>query len=134
MAGETTRSLIERFWQTMNTNDWRAASQLLHEEYVLEYPQSGERMHGRESFIAVNAHYPAAGPWGFHIERVIASGSEAVSDVIVTAPSVRARVVSFFELREDTIWRMTEFWPDPFEAAAWRAQWTEQSETEPDQP
>lgn len=134
MAGETTRSLIERFWQTMNTNDWRAASQLLHEEYVLEYPQSGERIQGREGFVAINAHYPAAGPWGFHIERVIASGSEAVSDVIVTAPSVRARVVSFFELREDTIWRMTEFWPDPFEAAAWRAQWTEQIETEPDQP
>jgi hypothetical protein len=32
MAGETTRSLTERFWRTMNTNDWRAASQLLHDQ------------------------------------------------------------------------------------------------------
>jgi len=130
MAGETTRSLIEHFWQTMDTNDWLAASQLLHEEYVLEYPQSGERMLGREGFIAINARYPAAGPWRFHIERIIADEAEAVSDVIVTAPSVRARVVSFFELRDGKIWRMTEFWPDPFEAAAWRAQWAERIETD----
>lgn len=130
MAGEATRSLIERFWQTMNTNDWQAASQLLHEEYVLEYPQSGERMRGRKGFVAINAHYPAAGPWSFHVQRIVAGEAEAVSDVIVTAPSVRARVVSFFELRDGKIWRMTEFWPDPFEAAAWRAQWTERIEAD----
>lgn len=123
MAGETVRQVVERYWRAMNTNDWRAASELLHDDYVLDYPQSGERFRGRERFIALNAEYPAAGPWRFGVHRIVAGEreQEAVSDVIVTAPSVTARVVSFFELRDGMIWRMVEFWPDPFEAAAWRA-------------
>ena len=46
MAEETTR-LVDQFWQAMNTNDWHAAGLLLHEEYALDYPQSGERIRGR---------------------------------------------------------------------------------------
>lgn len=121
MTDETTKQVIERYWQAMNANDWHAASELLHDDYVLDYPQSGERFRGREHFIALNAQYPAAGPWHFTVHRIVASEHEAVSDVTVTAPSVTARVVSFFELRDGKIWRITEFWPDPFAAPAWRA-------------
>ena len=121
MTGETARRVVERYWLAMNANDWQAASELLHDNYVLDYPQSGERFRGRERFIALNAEYPAAGPWRFTVHRILADEQTAVSDVTVTAPSVTARVVSFFELHDGAIWRMTEFWPDPFEAAAWRA-------------
>jgi ketosteroid isomerase-like protein len=130
MAEETKR-LVDQFWQAMNTNDWQAASLLLHEEYVLEYPQSGERIRGRAPFVAINANYPAAGPWRFSVHRIVADERGAVSDVTVTAPAVTARVVSFFEMRDGTIWRMREFWPDPFEAAAWREQWVERIESDP---
>ena len=132
MAGEAARRIVERYWQTMNANDWHGASELLHDDYALDYPQSGERFRGREHFIALNADYPAAGPWRFSLHRIVAGEGEAVSDVTVTAPSVTARVVSFFELRDGKIRRMTEFWPDPFEAAAWRAPLAESITPEPD--
>ena len=132
MTGEAARRIVERYWQTMNANDWHAASELLHDDYVLDYPQSGERFRGRERFIAINAEYPVAGPWRFSVQRIVASEQEAVSDVTVTAPSVTARMVSFFELRDGKIWRMTEYWPDPFEAAAWRAPLAEPITQEPD--
>ncbi len=121
MNSKTTRGIVERYWQTMNANDWRAACELLSDDYVLDYPQSGERFRGRDHFIALNADYPATGLWRFTVHRIVSGEQEAVSDVSVTDGTVRARVVSFFELREGKIWRMTEFWPDPFEAAAWRA-------------
>lgn len=125
MSAESSRQAVERFWQTMNTNDWHAVGRLLHDGFVLEWPQSGERIRGRDNFVAVNAHYPAQGPWRFDVRRVVADERGAVSDVAVNAPSVTARVVSFFELRDALIWHMTEFWPDPFAAADWRAQWVE---------
>lgn len=112
-------------------HDWHAASELLHDDYVLEYPQSGERFRGRDHFIALNAEYPAAGPWHFAVQRVVASEHVAASDVTVSAPSVTARVVSFFALRDGRIWRMTEFWPDPFEAPAWRVPLAEPIAEEP---
>lgn len=130
MAQETSRQIVERFWRTMNTNDWVVVGQLLHEGYALEWPQSGERIRGRDSFVAVNAHYPAAGPWRFDVHRIIADEHGAASDVAVTAPSVSARVVSFFEMRDGCIWHMTEYWPDPFAAATWRSEWVERFDPE----
>jgi ketosteroid isomerase-like protein len=117
--------MVERYWRTMNTNDWRAVGALLHDDYVLVWPQSGERIRGRENFIAVNANYPAAGAWRFTVHRVIADEVGAASDVTVTDGERMDRAASFFELRDGLIWQMTEFWPDPFEAPAWRAQWVE---------
>jgi ketosteroid isomerase-like protein len=128
MPGDTTREVVGRFWRTMNENDWRAAGRLLHDDYVLDWPQSGERIRGRENFAAVNAHYPAAGRWRFTVERLVADERGAASDVTVTDGEQIARAVSFFELRDGLIRRETEYWPDPFEAADWRARWGERME------
>lgn len=125
MTRDTTHAAIEEYWRRMNSNDWQAVGQLLHDDFVLEWPQSGERIRGRENFAAVNAKYPAAGPWRFAVRQLIADENGAATDVKVSAPTISARVVTFFELRDGRIWRMTEFWPDPFEAAAWREQWVE---------
>lgn len=125
MSGLIPRQLVEQFWQTMNTNDWHAVGALLHDDYLLTYPQSGERIRGRANFIAVNANYPATGAWRFAVQRLIADETEAATDVIVTEGSQTFRVISFFEFRDDRIWRMTEYWPDLFAPAASRAQWVE---------
>jgi limonene-1,2-epoxide hydrolase len=125
IAGNTLRQAVELYWRTMNTNDWRAVSALLHDGCLLVWPQSGERIRGRENFIAVNTHYPAAGAWRFTVHSVVADEARAATDVGVTDGVRSDRVVTFFEFRDDLIWRMTEFWPEPFDAAAWRAQWVE---------
>jgi hypothetical protein len=59
MAADT-REVVERFWAAMGRNDWRAAADLLHDAFVLEWPQSGERVRGREAFAEVNPFPPAA--------------------------------------------------------------------------
>lgn len=130
MAHDTNREIVARYWELMNTNDWQAVGQLLHDDFVLEWPQSGERIRGRENFAAVNVNYPEPGPWRFDVRRLVADDGGAASDVAVSAPTVIAGVVSFFELRDGRVWRMTEFWPDPFEAATWREQWVERYDPE----
>jgi ketosteroid isomerase-like protein len=122
---DDTRRLVEQYWQIMNTNDWKAVGTLLHDEYVLDWPQSGERIRGRTNFAAVNANYPAAGPWRFTVHDLIADEHGAASEVIVNAPSISTPVVSFFEVRDGKIRHMREYWPDPFAAATWRAAWVE---------
>ncbi|HEX6819093.1 MAG TPA: nuclear transport factor 2 family protein [Ktedonobacterales bacterium] len=125
---DATRAAVEEYWRRMNTNEWQVVGQLLHDNFVLDWPQSGERIRGRNHFAAVNANYPAAGPWRFAVQRVVTDDNAAATDVLVSAPTISARVVTFFELRDGRIWRMTEFWPDPFEAATWRSQWAERYE------
>ena len=119
------KRVVERFWAAMHANDFHAAGELLHDEYVLEWPQSGECIRGRANFVAVNEHYPAAGRWRVAVHRLIAEGDEVVSEVMVTDGVLTARAITFSTVRDGRIIRQTEYWPDPFEAAAWRAQWVE---------
>ena len=119
------KKIIKQFWATMETNDFQAAAQLLHDEYILEWPQSGERIRGRANFAAVNERYPAAGKWRFTVRRVIAEGDEAVTEVIVTDGSITATALTFSTIRDGRIIKQVEYWPDPFEAQEWRAQWVE---------
>lgn len=124
-TNQSNKEVIEQFWETMKTNDFRAVGELLHDDYVLEWPQSGERVRGRENFVAINEKYPAHGRWKFNVHRILAEGDQAVSDVDVTDGVVHARVITFSTIQDGKILHQTEFWPDPFEPAAWRAQWVE---------
>ena len=119
------KQILENFCATMETNDFHAAAQLLHEEYSLDWPQSGERILGRESFAAINTNYPAEGKWHFEINQIVAEGDIVVTDVSVTEGKITGRAITFSTIRDGKIWKQIEFWPDPFEAPTWRAQWVQ---------
>ena len=125
MTPQQSRHVVEQFWAAMNTNDLRAAGAWLHDDYLLDWPQSGERIRGRDNFVAVNEHYPAAGPWRFAIQRLVADKHEVVTDTTVTDGVITARAITFSQVRDGKIVRQTEYWPDPFQAPAWRARWVE---------
>lgn len=122
---EQSRQVVAAYWAAMQTNDFRAAAALLAEDYLLEWPQSGERVRGRDNFIAVNEQYPAAGRWRFAVHRLVAQGDQVVSDVEVTDGAIAGRAVTFSTVRGGQIAHQVEYWPDPFEPAAWRAAWVE---------
>ena len=119
------KQVIETFWQTMEGNDFYAVAQLMHEEVTREWPQSGERIRGRENFAKLNTAYPAEGKWHFIVNFIVADGEVVITDVSVTDGIKRDRVITFSTIRDEKIWKQIEFWPEPFEAPEWRAQWVE---------
>ena len=119
------KQIVEKFWETMATNDYYAVAKLLHEDYLLEWPQSGERILGRENFAAINTYYPSEGKWEFSINRMVVEENVVVTDVSVTDGKQKDRAITFSTIRNGKIWRQVEFWPESFEAPAWRSQWVE---------
>jgi len=119
------KQVLENFWAIMETNDFYAVAQLLHDDYLLEWPQSGERIRGRENFAALNTAYPAEGKWHFTINQIVSDGDVVVTDVSVTDSKLTGRAITFSSVRDGKIIKQVEFWPEPFEAQAWRAQWVE---------
>ncbi|MCA0350737.1 MAG: nuclear transport factor 2 family protein [Chloroflexi bacterium] len=111
-------ALVTQFWQLMQTNDFVAVGSVLHDEYILDWPQSNERIRGRTAFAQMNQEYPATGAWQFTINRLIASETEACSDVSVTDGHVEARVISFFTICDGLIIKQVEYWPEPYPAPA----------------
>ena len=127
MSGNSqdSKQIVERFWAAMQTNDFKVAGEFLHDDYVLEWPQSGERIRGRANFVAINEHYPAHGRWEFTVHRIIAEDDEVISDLGVTDGVITGRAITFSTVHAGKILHQTEFWPDPFEPPAWRARWVE---------
>jgi limonene-1,2-epoxide hydrolase len=108
--------IVEEFYRRMNTNDFRSAAQMLSDDFILEWPQSGERIHGRDNFVAVNQEYPAHGQWRFRINRIVGNETEAVSDVSVTDGVQTARAITFSTVRAGRIAKQVEYWPEEYDA------------------
>lgn len=126
MSEAENRRVVELLWELFEARQWDEAGRLLHEDLVAEWPHSGERILGRENFLAVNRSYP--GRWTIQVRRVVAEGGRVVSEVMVEHDeqgSVFA--ASFFELRDARIARITEYWVDAYaeDPPEWRARWTE---------
>jgi hypothetical protein len=117
--------LARKYWERMNTNDFRSVGLLISDEFFLDWPQSNERIRGRDNLATMNEQYPAYGRWQFTVNRIVGNDSEAVSDVSVTDGTQKARVISFFKVEKGMISRMVEYWPDDFAAPEDRKHLTE---------
>lgn len=122
MSGRA-QQVVRNFWRVMATNDFHAASLCLTDDFRLHWPQSGEMVEGRADFAALNTAYPAAGRWTFDVRRIVGEGVQIVTEVAISDGEVHATALTFHTVRGDLIALQREFWPDPFEAPAWRAQW-----------
>jgi ketosteroid isomerase-like protein len=109
-------SLVEKYWQLMMTNDFRSVGSVLSDDFVLDWPQSNERIRGRDNYATMNEEYPAHGRWQFTVNTIVGNDSAAVSDVLVTDGVQHARAISFFCIRDEKIVKIVEFWPEPFPA------------------
>jgi len=113
--------VVREFWRLMATNDFASVAAVLAPDFVLEWPQSRERIRGPAHFVRMNQEYPAHGPWRFTINRIVAGAGEAVSDVSITDGVHSARALSFFTIEDGRVTRMVEYWPEPYPAPANRA-------------
>jgi ketosteroid isomerase-like protein len=113
--------IAHEFWRLMASNDFDAVASVLAPEFVLEWPQSQERIRGIGNFVRMNQEYPAHGRWQFSIHRIVGGETEAVSDVSITDGVQSARAISFFTVARGRITRLVEFWPEPYAAPANRS-------------
>ena len=121
MQPTTAVEVVGEFWRLMQSNDFHSVAAVLASEFVLEWPQSKERIRGSERFARMNHEYPAHGAWQFTVVRLIAGEAEVVSEVEITDGVQNARAISFFTVEGGKITRLVEYWPEPYPAATNRA-------------
>jgi hypothetical protein len=98
-----------------------------HEDYVMEMPQSGERIRGREKMRRFQEDYPT--PPTIQLRRVVVrDGLWIIEGVNDYGGGQAFTVVLILELRDGKIWRDTRYYAEPFEAPEWRAQFVERLE------
>jgi ketosteroid isomerase-like protein len=121
----SSEAVVHEFWRLMATNDFHSVKAVLAPQFVLEWPQSKERIRGGENFARMNAEYPTSGRREFRINRLVASGNTVVTQVSVTDGAQSAEPISFFTVSEGKVTHLLEYWPEPFAAPENRSHLTE---------
>ncbi|GAA0954269.1 nuclear transport factor 2 family protein [Kribbella koreensis] len=119
------RALLERLWPMDGqlALSAEAEHELRTEDYVLEMPQSGERIVGRDKMRAMQREYPS--PPSIVIQRITGAGDHFVVLGRSDYDGEIFHVANIVEFRDGRIARETRIYGSPFEPPAWRSKYAE---------
>ena len=110
----------------------KAQYEMSADNVVLEWPQSGERINGRENIAAVNRNYPASTGTTpkMKLRRIVKPGEAwVIEGTIDYGDGIPVSSVSIIETGADgKVVHQTDYFANPFEAPAWRKKWVERKE------
>ena len=127
MKDEEIRALLIRHWAASDASDFATEHSIYREDAVLEYPQSGERIRGRNNIQSSRTVQP--NKKRFSIRRIVGGGDLWVTEFILTYDDKPSYTVSIMEFSGDKIAHETQYFADPFDPAASRAQFVERKPT-----
>jgi hypothetical protein len=122
----------------MATNDVEAQERVLSDDIVEIYPQSGERIVGKDNRRAIIENYPGGTPretsesrLGAKPPEITGAGDRFTAAGQITYPNGETwYVIGLFDVRDGKISKITSYFAQPFEAPAWRAPYVEREATE----
>ncbi|WP_370369695.1 nuclear transport factor 2 family protein [Catenulispora sp. GP43] len=117
------RAAIEEHWRASELGDIEAEHAVYAPDAVLDYPQSGERFHGREAIAAQRGGHPANRH--FTVLRITGVGDLWVSECVITYDGVPSYSVSVMEFGDEHVAHETQYFADPFGAPEWRTELAE---------
>ncbi|MGH9821984.1 MAG: nuclear transport factor 2 family protein [Blastocatellia bacterium] len=126
MQEKEIRAALVRHWATSTGGAQDAEYDIYHDNVIVDYPQSGERIHGKHNIQALRSHHPAK-PSGFEVRRMLGNGDLWITEYVITYDNRSAYTVSIMEFNGDKVSHETQYFADPFAAPEWRAQWVEQA-------
>jgi hypothetical protein len=145
MAERSNEEVVYAYLEALSArdHDWDRIGRCRHADWVLEYPQSGERIRGHANDVAIHDRYPGGLPeldpkrvigsedrWvvtpSLTVNRIVGSGEAWFSEGIFHYPDGSTwHVAAIYQLRDGKVLRETVYWAPPFDPPAWRAQWVE---------
>jgi hypothetical protein len=87
---------------------------------VCDYPQPGERIHGRSNLQALRSHHPDK-PSGFDVRRIQGESNLWVTEYTIVYSGRATCVVSIMEFSDGKVVHETQYFSVPFEAPGWRS-------------
>jgi hypothetical protein len=136
------REIVERYLAAI-PGDQQTLRALRHEDYVEDWPQSGERVRGADRMAAISAAYPGGLPSG-SVERIVGSedqwvitpsysvlkiaGSGDVYTALLRATYADGSdwwVTTFIELKDGKVIHATTLFAPRLDSPEWRREWVE---------
>ena len=82
MDDQALRAALQRHWDASDANDFETEHDIYHDDAVLNYPQSGERIRGRRNIQESRTVQP--NQKRFTVKRMIGSGNLWVTEFVLS--------------------------------------------------
>ena len=115
MGEKEVRAALESHWSASAAGDQNAEHDIYAADAICDYPQSGERIIGRQNLQALRSHHPGK-PSGFRVIRILGSGNLWITEYIITYQECLVYTVSIMEFGNGKVIHETQYFGDPFEA------------------
>lgn len=123
MRDDDLRAAVQAHWSASDAGDFAAEHDIYAEHATLEYPQSGERIRGRQRIRASRMAQPSKKR--FTLRRTLGGGELWISELVLTYDEHPVHVVSIMEFEYGKVVRETQYFGEPFAPGPSRAQWVE---------
>lgn len=110
---------LELHWNASDAGDFETEHAIYREDAVLDYPQSGERIRGRDNIR--ESRYVQLSKKRFKVRRIIGSGDLWITEFVLTYDDTPSYVVSIMEFRDGLVAHETQYFAERFEPGASRA-------------
>ena len=116
-------AVIERLIACINDRHVETMDELFHDDAIMDWPQSRERVRGAENRRAIYASFPQLPT--ITPRRMTSDGDLVVAEATLDYGGPTYETVFLFEFRDGKIARETAYWSEAFDPPEWRAQWVE---------
>ena len=129
MDNQEIRAILDRYWEATVALDLERIHEIYHDDVIVEFLQSGERIRGKHNIYELRARYSAKVT--YKMLRVSGEGNLWTTEVIVTYDNDKGRLVvvvygvAIMEFRNDKVAHETLYFAYPFEPPEWRSRWVE---------
>jgi ketosteroid isomerase-like protein len=118
--------VVRQFFGAMASGNMESAKALVHEDFVMEWPQSGERFRGRDNaFAAMSVQVDRPNVEGD--PRIVGSGDVWVAQMRLRYASGLSHYVAVLEFRGDKLARGTGYFASPFPAQQYRERFADKA-------
>ena len=119
MDDQAVRAALERHWEASDANDFKTEHAIYRDDAVLDYPQSGERIRGRDKIQ--ESRFVQPNKKRFTVQRIVGTGDLWVTEFVLSYDGVPSYAVSIMEFRDGQVAHETQYFADRFDPAPSRA-------------
>ena len=122
------RAALEFLTELYSLLSAEAEDRIRHDEYTMEWPQSGERLRGRQKMKAFQESNEGSRPPRWPRRVLVREGLWVVEGSVDYGGGREGDFVLILELREGRVFKETRYYADRLEASEDRTRWFERME------
>jgi hypothetical protein len=111
------KNFINEYWKHVAFQNELELKNYFHEDACIRWHNTNEQFNVSE-FLRANCDYP--GNWSGEVERIEQTGNTVITVTHVWTKGVSFHVTSFFEIIEEKIKTLDEYWGEDGTAPQWR--------------